>query len=119
MPSARIDGNDVGAVYVAVGKAVGRARAGGGPTFIEALTYRHKGHSRTDPATYRPKEEVEEWLARDPIPALERLLLERGADAQVVADARQAATSKVEQHLERALSWPEPDVDARFEHVYA
>ena len=67
LPAEVIDGNDVVVVADAVGRAAARARAGGGPTVLEALTYRHFGHSRTDPATYRPAGEVEEWLARDPL----------------------------------------------------
>jgi acetoin:2,6-dichlorophenolindophenol oxidoreductase subunit alpha len=119
MPGVRVDGNDVEAVFATANAAVAQARGGGGPTLIEAMTYRHKGHSRTDPGTYRPQEEVEAWLARDPIPALERLLLERGAAPDRVEGTRQAATAKVQEHLERALAWPEPSLDARFDHVYA
>jgi pyruvate/2-oxoglutarate/acetoin dehydrogenase E1 component len=75
MASAEVDGNDLWAVREAAREAVARAREGGGPTLIEALTYRHKGHSRLDTGTrYRPAEEVEAWLARDPIPRVaERL----------------------------------------------
>jgi pyruvate dehydrogenase E1 component alpha subunit len=119
MPGVRIDGNDVEVVFEAVGEAVQRARGGGGPTLIEAMTYRHKGHSRTDPGTYRPQEEVEAWLERDPIPALERVLAERGVAADRIEGVRSAATAKVEEHRDRALGWPDPDADARFEHVYA
>jgi acetoin:2,6-dichlorophenolindophenol oxidoreductase subunit alpha len=119
MPGVRIDGNDVREVFGAVGEAVERARGGGGPTLIEAMTYRHKGHSRTDPATYRPKEEVEEWLARDPIPGLEEALRERGVSAERIEEVRAAATAKVEEHRDRALGWPAPDPAARFEDVYA
>ena len=119
MPGVRIEGNDVEEVFRAVGDAVARARAGGGPTLIEAMTYRHKGHSRTDPGTYRPKEEVEAWLARDPIPALERALEARDVTAERIEGVRSEATAKVEEHRDRALGWPDPDPSARFEHVYA
>ena len=119
MPGVRTDGNDVGAVHETVSEAVARAREGGGPTFVEALTYRHKGHSRTDPGTYRPKEEVEAWLARDPIPALERVLLDRGVAQDRVTEVRETATAKVAEHLQRALAWPDPALDSRFEDVYA
>ena len=119
MPGEQVDGNDVQAVFDVVGAAVARAREGGGPTLIEALTYRHKGHSRTDPATYRPQEEVEQWLAKDPIPQLEQALLARGVEAERIERIRADATATVEEHAERAKSWPEPDPDARFEHVYA
>ena len=119
MPGIRIDGNDVTAVYGAVSEAARRARAGDGPTFIEAMTYRHKGHSRTDPGTYRPKEEVDAWLARDPIPALENFLREAGVDHAELNSLREAAQVKVKDHLQRALSWPDPELSSRFEHVYA
>jgi pyruvate dehydrogenase E1 component alpha subunit len=74
-----VDGNDVEAVYACAAVAIGRARDGGGPALIEALTYRHGGHSRADPGKYRPADEVKEWLARDPVPAYRRVLLGRGA----------------------------------------
>ena len=119
MPGTTVDGNDVSEVYRVVGEAVARGREGGGPTLIEAMTYRHKGHSRTDPGAYRPQAEVDEWLARDPIPALEAVLRQRGADAELIEQARETATGKVAEHLERALEWPDPDLDARFEDVYA
>jgi TPP-dependent pyruvate/acetoin dehydrogenase alpha subunit len=83
------------------------------------MTYRHKGHSRTDPGTYRPKDEVAEWLERDPIPALERALVGMGADARRVAAVREEAERKVAEHRERALAWPDAAPEDRFEHVYA
>jgi TPP-dependent pyruvate/acetoin dehydrogenase alpha subunit len=119
MPGVRIDGNDVEKVFHAVVGAVERARSGEGPTLIEAMTYRHKGHSRTDPATYRPKEEVEKWLARDPIPGVERALVGRGVAPERIEEVRASATRRVQEHRDRALSWPDPDPAARLEHVYA
>jgi pyruvate dehydrogenase E1 component alpha subunit len=119
MPGVRIDGNDVVQVRDRVGAAVDRARAGEGPTFVEAMTYRHKGHSRTDPGTYRPKEEVERWLARDPIPALERRLRDQGVAGERIEQVHAEATRKVTEHRDRALAWDAPALDARFEHVYA
>ena len=70
MPGEIVDGNDVLAVYEAAGRAIARARAGGGPTLLECKTYRLCGHSRSDPRTYRSKEEEAEWATRDPIPRL-------------------------------------------------
>ena len=67
IPAELIDGNDVLVVRDTVAAAADRARSGGGPTIIEARTYRHFGHSRADPATYRPEEEVKSWLDRDPL----------------------------------------------------
>ena len=65
-----VDGNDVEAVHEVAPSAIDRARAGDGPSLIEALTYRHGGHSRADPGKYRPDDEVAAWKARDPIPRL-------------------------------------------------
>jgi len=78
MPGVLVDGNDVVAVRDAMSVAVHRARSGGGPSVLEALTYRHFGHSRTDPGTYRPAEEVQEWLARDPLLVARRRLEVQG-----------------------------------------
>jgi TPP-dependent pyruvate/acetoin dehydrogenase alpha subunit len=83
------------------------------------MTYRHTGHSRTDPATYRPKEEVERWLARDPIKTLERDLLHNGTAESRLDEIRNTAEQEVRDALERALSWPAPELETRFEHVYA
>jgi TPP-dependent pyruvate/acetoin dehydrogenase alpha subunit len=70
MPGVVVDGQDVERVYEAVGEAVARARAGDGPSLLEMKTYRYRGHSRTDPAKYRPAGELESWKARDPIDIL-------------------------------------------------
>jgi pyruvate dehydrogenase E1 component alpha subunit len=93
MPGVLVDGNDVVAVHATMVEAVGRARSGAGPTVVEALTYRHFGHSRTDPATYRPAEEVEEWLARDPLILARRRLLDGGV-AQSEVDAAEARAAE-------------------------
>ncbi|MGE3497820.1 MAG: thiamine pyrophosphate-dependent dehydrogenase E1 component subunit alpha [Candidatus Binatia bacterium] len=73
-----VDGNDVLAVYEAAAAAAARARAGEGPTLLEMKTYRQKGHSRGDPGTGRPKEEIAAWLAKDPIPAWRERLMQWG-----------------------------------------
>jgi TPP-dependent pyruvate/acetoin dehydrogenase alpha subunit len=92
LPADVIDGNDVTVVADAVGRAAGRARDGGGPTIIEAMTYRHYGHSRTDPATYRPASEVSDWLSRDPLDAAKRRLAELGTpETDIAAAAGRAA----------------------------
>jgi acetoin:2,6-dichlorophenolindophenol oxidoreductase subunit alpha len=119
MAAETIDGNDVGVVRDAVRRALTRARSGDGPTLIEALTYRHKGHSRSDPAKYRPAGELEAWLERDPIPRLERALLAAGTDQAQLDGLRTAAEQAVDEALERAKSWPDPDPASRFDHVYA
>jgi pyruvate dehydrogenase E1 component alpha subunit len=116
MAKACVDGNDVRAMYDAVAAAASRARSRDGPTLVEALTYRHKGHSRTDPGTYRPKEEVAAWLARDPIPRLEAELRERGVDIEAV---RAEAEAGIADALARAQSWPDPPIEALLQDVLA
>jgi TPP-dependent pyruvate/acetoin dehydrogenase alpha subunit len=119
MAKARVDGNDVLAMHAAVAAAAARGRAGEGPTLIEALTYRQKGHSRSDPATYRPAGELEAWLERDPIVLCERALLEAGVAQERLDGVRAAAERSVAEALERAKSLPDPDPASRLEHVYA
>jgi pyruvate dehydrogenase E1 component alpha subunit len=119
MPGVRVDGNDVVAVHAVVSEAAARARAGEGPTFIEAMTYRHRGHSRSDPATYRPEGELEAWLEKDPIPRLEALLAERGVDADAIAGARSDAEAAVQAALDAALAASPPDIKLIQEDVYA
>ncbi len=120
MPGVFIDGNDVVSVRATGEQAVARARAGEGPTLIEADTYRHLGHSRSDPATYRPQAEVDLWMGRDPILRLENAMRAGGrfsdADVQGIRDRVQQSVTEARQ---RALSWPEPDPEFRFEDVYA
>ena len=119
MPGVLVDGNDVLLVRDAAAEAVDRARRGDGPTVIEALTYRHFGHSRTDPATYRPAEEVEEWLARDPLlVARERLRAAGVTDDDIdVADGRAAAV--VAEASAAARAAPPADQAEAFTDVWA
>lgn len=114
-----VDGNDPEAVLDVVGRAVDRARAGDGPSLIEAETYRHGGHSRADPGTYRPKEEVEAWLARDPVPTYRALLLQRGVPEDRLAGIEAAAQADVDAATEDARSAPVPDVEAALTDVFA
>lgn len=119
MAKAVVDGNDVLAMLATTGEAVARARAGAGPTLIEALTYRQKGHSRADPAKYRPDGELEAWLERDPLLVHERALREAGVAQDELDAIRTGAEQAVDEALQRALSWPDPDPATRLEHVYA
>ena len=97
-----------------VRKAADRARAGDGPTLIEALTYRHKGHSRADPAAIAPKEEVEEWLARDPIHLAEVRPARAGRrSGRVWTSCTATPRSASAGASERAQAWDEPDVESR------
>jgi pyruvate dehydrogenase E1 component alpha subunit len=82
------------------------------------MTYRQKGHSRTDPAKYRPEGELEEWLARDPILLHGRWLAEAGVEGAEIDAAEAAAREAVAAALERALAWPEPEPAALHEDVW-
>lgn len=106
-----IDGNDADVVFDTASAAFDRARAGDGPSLIEALTYRHGGHSRADPATYRPTEEVEAWLARDPIPAYAARLTAEGTDAGVLASIEAEELERVEEAIAAASAMPEPPLE--------
>jgi pyruvate dehydrogenase E1 component alpha subunit len=119
MAKATVDGNDVLAMLAVSAEAVARGRAGEGPTLIEALTYRQKGHSRSDPAAYRPEGELESWLERDPILLHERALAAAGVAQSEIDAVKSAAEQAVAAALERASAWPEPDPESRLEHVYA
>ena len=108
IPAHVVDGNDVLAVREAAAAALARARNGDGPTLLECLTYRHKGHSKVDPGAYRPPEEVEEWLGRDPLPRLAALL-----DDDAVEQAHDEAEGELERVLAAARSAAFPAAGAR------
>ena len=114
MPSAVVDGNDLWAVAEATQAAVERARGGGGPTLLEMRTYRHYGHSKSDPATYRPEGELEAWLERDPLKLTRARLLESGVSEQEIAATEEAIGAELDRAVAAALAapYPEPDVDA-------
>ena len=109
VPSAVVDGNDLWAVRDAAAEAVARARGGEGPTLLECRTYRHYGHSKSDPAPYRSKEEVEQWLERDPLKIARPRLLEQGLSEEQVAAVEAAITAQIEQAVADALAAPYPD----------
>jgi TPP-dependent pyruvate/acetoin dehydrogenase alpha subunit len=109
MPSQVVDGQDLDALEEVVGAAAARARQGGGPTLIEAKTYRYAGHSRSDKATYRPDGELEEWLRRDPITLFGRRLVEEGAaDEDALEAVWEESRGHLEQSLETVLASPVP-----------
>ena len=114
-----VDGNDVEAVYAMASGAIEKARQGGGPSLIEALTYRHGGHSRADPAKYRPAEEVAEWLARDPIPAYRQILFSRGLDEAVLDKIDAEAKAAVDLATEEAKAGAEPRPELAFADVWS
>jgi pyruvate dehydrogenase E1 component alpha subunit len=105
-----VDGNDADACYLVAQTAYERARRGDGPSLIEALTYRHGGHSRADPAKYRPDEEVAEWLQRDPVPMYRARLLADGVAERTLADIESAAMAEIDRATEEAKSGPLPSL---------
>jgi pyruvate dehydrogenase E1 component alpha subunit len=119
LESIILDGNDVEAVYAVAVTAMARARAGEGPSLIEATTYRHGGHSRADPGKYRPDAEVAEWLAKDPVPRYRARLLELGAsEAQLIAIEADVA-AEVERATEEAKAGAIPGEDLLMKDVWA
>ena len=120
IPGEVVDGNDVLAVYEATQKAVERARNDEGPTLIECKTYRHKGHSRVDPAKYRPKEEVEEWLAKDPIKRFkEKLLQTNTLTESEIQQIEKEVSAEIEEATKFAVESPYPASEEALEDVYA
>jgi TPP-dependent pyruvate/acetoin dehydrogenase alpha subunit len=119
LPPVVVDGNDVEAVYACAGEAIGRARDGGGPSLIEALTYRHGGHSRADPGKYRPDDEVKAWLAKDPVPAYRRVLLGRGIGEAVLDGIDERARRAVDRATEEAKAGPLPPPETAETNVWA
>lgn len=120
IPGVVVDGNDVLEVFKASEEAVKRARRGQGPTLIECLTYRHMGHSRGDPATYRPKEEVKEWLRRDPIPRFKTKLIEMDILTEEEAEnIEEEVATEIERAVEFAKESPLPRPETALENIYA
>jgi pyruvate dehydrogenase E1 component alpha subunit len=120
IPSEVVDGNDVLAVYEATQKAVERARKGEGPTLIECKTYRLKGHSRVDPAKYRPKEEVEQWLEKDPIKRLKQKLLQtKTLTESEIEQIEKQVSEEIETAVKFTMESPYPNPEEALEDVYA
>jgi acetoin:2,6-dichlorophenolindophenol oxidoreductase subunit alpha len=114
-----IDGNDADAVYDAASAAIARARAGEGPSMIEAMTYRHGGHSRADPAKYRPDTEVAEWMAKDPIPRYRQRLLDEGASEAQLVEIEDDVNAQVELATDEAKAGDVPGEDLLMKDVWA
>ncbi|MEX1297090.1 MAG: thiamine pyrophosphate-dependent dehydrogenase E1 component subunit alpha [Candidatus Limnocylindrales bacterium] len=120
MPGIIVDGQDVEAVHEATSEAVARARAGEGPSLLEMKTYRYRGHSRSDPAKYRPDGELETWQARDPLLVLGQRLLDEGTlteDDRAALFAR--AEADVAAAIEAAEAAPYLTLEEAASHVYA
>jgi pyruvate dehydrogenase E1 component alpha subunit len=103
------DGNDADEMVEVARRCVDRARSGDGPSLVEARTYRQTGHSRADPGKYRPDEEVEAWLARDPIPQLRGRLLAAGVEESALGAIDREAERRVDEATEEAKAAPLPD----------
>jgi pyruvate dehydrogenase E1 component alpha subunit len=114
-----IDGNDADVVYRVAQKAYDKARAGGGPSLIECLTYRHSGHSRADPAKYRPEGELEKWKERDPIKIYRERLKQFGVSDDVIAKIDADVRRVVDEATEACKAAPNPPMDILTTDVYA
>ncbi|HEY9825592.1 MAG TPA: pyruvate dehydrogenase (acetyl-transferring) E1 component subunit alpha [Stenomitos sp.] len=120
MPGVEVDGMDVLAVHAVAQEAVRRARAGEGPTLIECLTYRFRGHSLADPDELRPKDEKDEWFARDPLKKFEAHLLEQKlASADDLKSIQQTIQAVVDEAVEFAEQSPEPDPSELHHYIFA
>ncbi len=119
IPAQTVDGNDLWAVREAALDAVRRARRGDGPTLLECQTYRHHGHSKADPARYRPPEEVERWLARDPLSVAKTRLHDLGVTQQEIADVEAATKARIDRAAQTALAAPYPDAAAESASEFA
>jgi pyruvate dehydrogenase E1 component alpha subunit len=118
VPSVVVDGNDILAVYEAGKEAIERARKGLGPTLIEAKTYRHRGHFEGDATIYRTKEELNEWLKKDPIPRFVEFLLENGFTKDEIAAIDAEVVEEVDEAVTFARNSPLPAVEKTVEDVY-
>ena len=114
-----VDGNDADAVYRTAVKYMNRARKGGGPALIEAMTYRHSGHSRADPAKYRPDGELEKWLERDPLKIYRERLLGLGLVEATLQDIEAEVLRQVDEATATAKASPPPSIAAIEKDVWA
>jgi acetoin:2,6-dichlorophenolindophenol oxidoreductase subunit alpha len=114
-----VDGNDADAVYAVAIRALERARAGAGPSLIEAKTYRHSGHSRADPGKYRPPAEVEAWMKRDPLTLYRRKLLGLSIPEGEIATIEAEVRAQVDAATEVAQKSPPPAVELAYTQMWA
>jgi pyruvate dehydrogenase E1 component alpha subunit len=120
MPGVVVDGQDVDVVNGAVAEAIDRARGGGGPTLLEMKTYRYRGHSRADPARYRPEGELERWKERDPIELLGARLADEGRlSTDDLTRMRSEVQDEIDAAAERAQASPVPTLVEIGTYVYA
>jgi pyruvate dehydrogenase E1 component alpha subunit len=120
MPGVVVDGQDIEAVHAATTEAIARARRGQGPSLLEMKTYRYRGHSRSDPAKYRPDGELDAWKARDPIELLGASLIAQGVlgpNDQV--EIRNEIQTEIDAAAVRAATAPYPTLEETRPYVYA
>ena len=119
LDSILVDGNDADAVYLQARQSLARAREGGGPSLIEAVTYRSGGHSRADPGKYRPDAEVEAWKQKDPIPLYHDRLLSIGTPEARLSQIEREVAQAIDLATEFAKSGPEPGEGSLLTEVFA
>jgi pyruvate dehydrogenase E1 component alpha subunit len=119
LPKIVIDGNDADAVYREAIKAYDKARSGGGPSLIECLTYRYSGHSRADPAKYRPEGELDRWKQRDPIKIYKERLKQFGISDDQIAKIETKVKAMVDEATDKCKAAPTPSMDILTTDVYA
>ncbi len=119
LPPVIVDGNDADAVYQLAKDSLAAARAGKGPSLIEAKTYRHSGHSRADPAKYRPAGELDEWLKRDPVTLYRTRLLEAGVPEAALREIEGIAQRAVDEATEAAKASPPSPLDVVEQDVWS
>ena len=119
LPRIVIDGNDADIVYRTAAAAYDKARAGDGPSLIECLTYRHSGHSRADPAKYRPEGELEKWKERDPIKIYRARLKQFGVSEGIIAGIELHVKRRVDEATEKCKAAPPPALEILTTDVYA
>jgi TPP-dependent pyruvate/acetoin dehydrogenase alpha subunit len=114
-----VDGNDADAVYAIAMRTLARARAGEGPSLVEAKTYRHSGHSRADPGKYRPPAEVEAWMKRDPLSTYRQRLLSLSIPESEIVEIENEVRAQVDAATEAARKSPPPPVELAFTQMWA
>ena len=115
-----VDGNDADEMYRVAKQTVEKARAGKGPSLIEAMTYRHSGHSRADPAKYRPKEEAEDWIKnKDPVNIYRQRLIDFGINDKIISSIENKIKENIEQATEACKKSPIPSLDLIHKDLWA
>lgn len=120
VPGAQVDGMDIVAVREATTEALERIRSGGGPVFLEAMTYRFRGHSMADPASYRQSSEVDVWRESDPIERFKKQAIENDLiTEEEISSIDSEVETVIEEAVNYALQSPDAEMDSLFEHIYA